>query len=172
MEHEAALSWILSRRSIRNYTSETISESTIKEILAAAMHAPSAVNCQPWHFIVSSNKEIFRKVTEIHPHSSFLLDASHAILVCGDEKLQHAEGYYLADCGAATENILLAANALGIGSCWIGVFPRMERMLKFKELFNLPEHIQPFALVSLGYPEAAKKHPDRFREDRIHIDQW
>lgn len=172
MENKAPLDWIYTRRSIRKYTGKVIPESTIEEIIKAAMYAPSAVNKQPWHFIVVSERNILDRIREIHPYASFLATASHAILVCGDTELQHDEGYYVVDCGAATQNLLLAAHMLGIGSCWIGVHPREERKKRFAELFGLPDHVQPYALVSLGYPQEEKKIPERFRPDRIHYNTW
>jgi nitroreductase len=172
MTEESPISWILSRRSIRKYKKEQIPDATIKAILKAAMYAPSAVNCQPWHFVLTSNPQIFKRITEIHPYAGFVKEASHAILVCGDEKLQHDTGYYLLDCSAATQNILLAAHSLGIGSCWIGIYPREERIKKFKELFALPEHVQPLSLVSLGYPQEMKSQPERYKSERIQYDIW
>jgi len=172
MSSETDLSFITGRRSIRRYREEVIPEEDIIQLLNAAMHAPSAVNRQPWHFIVSSDRQLFGKISDIHPNASFLPGASHAILVCGDEQLQHDTGYYLADCGAATENLLLAAHAMGIGSCWIGIYPRPHREEAFSSLFGLPDHIKPFALVSLGYPAEEKQSPDRFKKERIHRDRW
>lgn len=172
MEKNNPLSWLFSRRSIRKYSEKTIAESDIDTILRAGMYAPSAVNRQPWHFIVTSDAELFGKIMEIHPNARFLGGASHAILVCGDEKLQHDDGYYLADCGAATQNILLSAHMLGIGSCWIGIFPRLERAEHFSKLFGLPSHVKPFALVSLGYPAEEKQTPERFNREKIHYDRW
>ncbi|MEX0980940.1 MAG: nitroreductase family protein [Bacteroidales bacterium] len=85
MKNETPLTWLYSRRSIRKYSDRTIAENDIESILKAAMYAPSAVNKQPWHFIVTSNKQLFDQVTEIHPNAKFIKEASHAILVCGDE---------------------------------------------------------------------------------------
>lgn len=172
MDQQHHLDWIIRRRSIRRYTGETIPDESIRELLRAAMYAPSAVNRQPWHFIVITDREIFRRIAEIHPYSSFIVNASHGILVCGDENLQHDDNYYLPDCGAATENILLAAYSMGIGSCWIGIYPRMQRVASFSELFNLPGHVKPFSLISLGYPAEEKALPDRFRPDRIRYNRW
>jgi nitroreductase len=172
MKQNNPISWLLSRRSIRKYSDRTISREEIDTILRAAMYAPSAVNKQPWHFIVTSDKSLFDKIIEIHPNAKFLNGASHAILVCGDEKLQHDDGYYLADCGAATQNILLAAHMLGIGSCWIGIFPRAKREELIGEIFGLPAHVKPFAVVSLGYPAEEKQAPERFNREKIHYDQW
>lgn len=172
MQKETPLHWIHSRRSIRKYKDKALPDSAIEEILRAAMYAPSAVNRQPWHFIVVTDREVLDRVTEIHPNASFLNTASHAILVCGDDQLQHDDGYYVVDCGAATQNLLLAAHMLGIGACWIGVHPREERKRRFSELFGLPEHVHPFAMVSLGYPDEEKSTPERFRPERIHYNTW
>jgi nitroreductase len=166
------LNTIIGRRSIRKYKSEKIEKSKIIDILRAGMYAPSAVNKQPWHFIVIDDREIMQKIMEIHQSSKMLETASHAVLICGDENLQHDKGFWIADCGAATENILLAAKSLDIGSCWIGVYPRENRMDAFKKLFSLPPHILPFALVSLGYPDEEKSTPERFKPERIFWNTW
>jgi nitroreductase len=163
---------ILSRRSIRKYKSKKVEHFKIMQILKCAQYAPSAVNKQPWHFILIDDRKIFDRIMEIHPNSRMLSTASHAILVCGDEHLQHDDGYWIADCGAATQNILLAAHSLGIGSCWIGLYPRKQRMQAVSELMELPSHVQPFALVSLGYPEEAKSIPERFRVEKVFLNSW
>lgn len=163
---------IITRRSIRKYKPDTIEEKKIIEILKAAQYAPSAVNKQPWHFIVVDDKKLFGKIMQIHPHASMLNTASHAIIVCGDEDLQHDDGYWIADCGAATENILLAAHSMDIGSCWVGLYPRGQRMRDISTLFELPPHIKPFALISLGYPAEKRSHPDRFKPDRVFRNRW
>ena len=100
---------IMNRRSIRHFKSTIVETDKIEALLRSAMYAPSAVNCQPWHFIVIDDRSLMKRIMEIHPHSRMLESASHAILICGDEMLQHDAGYWIADCGAATENILLAA---------------------------------------------------------------
>lgn len=172
MQNESPLHWLYTRRSIRKYAEKKVPEAAIREMIKAAMYAPSAVNRQPWHFIVVSDRDLLNRIMEIHPHASFLATASHAILVCGDEQLQHDEGYYVVDCGAATQNLLLAAHMLGIGSCWIGVHPREERKKRFSELFGLPAHVHPYALVALGYPQEQKTTPERYRPERIHYNAW
>ena len=163
---------IIERRSIRRYKPQKVEKEKISILLRAAMYAPSAVNKQPWHFIVTDDRNTMEKVIDIHPNASMLSTASHAILICGDEKLQHDHGYWIADCGAATENLLLAAKAIGLGSCWIGIYPREHRMEAVKKLFGLPVHINPFALVSLGYPDEVKEVPERFKPERVYYNQW
>jgi len=160
------------RRSIRRYRDIPIEKEKIELLLKAAMYAPSAVNKQPWHFIVIDDREIMQKISEIHPYARMLLGASHAILVCGDETLQHDDGYWIVDCGAATENLLLAAHALGLGGCWIGIQPREARKLAVSKLFSLPAYVKPFAIVSLGYPDETKNRPERYHPDKIHLNAW
>jgi nitroreductase len=166
------LDTILNRRSIRQYTDQTISDDVIETLLKAAMYAPSAVNKQPWHFIVFRDHETGEKIISFHQNASMLRQADAAILVCWDEELQHDAGYGPVDCSAATQNILLAAFGLGLGSVWIGLYPRIQRMESIHALFGLPQNIKPFSIVSLGYPAEEKKMPIRFNRDRIHFEKW
>jgi nitroreductase len=98
--------------------------------------------------------------------------AAAAIVVCGDEQLANTPAYWPVDCAAATENILLAAHGLGLGGVWLGVYPREERMEAVAKVFELPLHIHPFAVISLGYPAELKTLPDRFKQERIHYEKW
>lgn len=163
---------ILTRRSIRRYRKDPLPREIIDEILKCAQYAPSAVNKQPWHFIVIDDKKIFNRVMDIHPNSKMLSTASHAIVVCGDEKTQHDDGYWIADCGAATQNILLAAHSLRAGSCWVGLYPRQQRMKDMAVLLKLPPHIKPFALITLGYPDEQKVHPERYKKEKVFYNFW
>ncbi len=163
---------ILKRRSIRQYRAEPVEKSIIQELLIAGMYAPSARNQQPWHFLVIEQRGLLEKITEIHPYASMLPGAALAILVCGDETLELSKGYWSVDCAAATQNILLAAHASGLGAVWLGVYPREERQEGIRQLFRLPAHIHPFSLISVGYPAEDKPVPERFREDRIHWNKW
>jgi nitroreductase len=163
---------IWNRRSIRQYTMDQVTDDQISSLLKAAMYAPSAVNKQPWHFIVFRDKTTFKKITEKHPNASMLLQASAAILVCWDERLQHDTGYGPVDCAAATQNILLAAYSMGIGSVWVGLYPRLPRMEGIQEIFKLPPEIKGFCIVSLGFPAEKKLQPQRFNPERIHFEKW
>lgn len=136
------------------------------------MYAPSAVNMRPWHFVVIDKKDLMEKIMKVHPYSRMLKTASHAVLVCGDLNQQHDQGYWLADCGAATQNLLISAKGMGIGSCWVGVYPREQRMKDLKRIFNLPGHIEVFSLVALGYPAEEKSLPERFEKEKIHYNGW
>lgn len=163
---------ILTRRSIRQYTSQEITKEQIFEVLKAGMYAPSARNQQPWHFIIINNRELLNKMSEIHPYADMLREAKWAIVVCGDEQLELSKGYWVVDCSAATQNILLAAHGLGFGAVWLGIHPREERKNAIKDLFQLPDNIQPLSLISIGYPNEEKEQPERFKKERIHYNQW
>lgn len=163
---------LLYRRSIRKYTDEKVTDAQVEELLRAGMYAPSAVNKQPWHFIVFRNKEVINKIVEIHPNAKMLENASVAILVCWDDNLQHDIGYGPVDCSAVTQNILLAAHGAGLGAVWVGLYPREHRITGVHKLFKLPEHVKPFSIISVGYPAEKKVLPERFKKERIHYESW
>lgn len=166
------LDGIFTRRSIRKYTKKEITKEHIDTILKAGMYAPSARNQQPWHFIVVTERETLNKIKDIHPYAKMLSESQLAILVCGDEELELSKGYWVVDCSAATQNILLAAHGLGLGTVWLGLHPREERKDAISKLFNLPSHIQPLSLISVGYPGEFKEDPERFKPERIHYNAW
>lgn len=164
---------IMNRRSIRKYTEQTVSDEQVKMLLEAAMCAPSAGNEQPWHFVVIKDRQLLDRVPEYHPHSSMIKQASVAILICGDTRLSKYDvDYWVQDCAAATENLLIAAQDLGLGAVWLGVYPRQERVQGLRGLFNIPEEVFPFALVPVGYPAEQKGPENRYREDRVHRNTW
>ena len=163
---------IHTRRSIRKYQNKPVPEELIKEILAAAMSAPSAGNEQPWHFVIITDRQILDKVPNINPYAAMAKKAPAAILVCGDLGLEKFPGNWLLDCAAAVQNLLLAAHARGLGAVWTGIYPDKDRMEGFRRLFDLPEGVFPHTLVPLGYP--AQKFPpeDRYNEARVHYNHW
>ena len=163
---------IFNRRSIRRYTSNDINDSDLKQIIRAGMFAPSAVNKQPWHFIIFRDEVTIKKLIGIHPNASMLKNAAAGILICYDLHLQHDEGYGPIDCSAATQNMLLAAHGMGFGACWIGIHPRTERIETLHKAFELPEHVIPFSVISVGYPGEEKSKPQRYKEERIHFEKW
>lgn len=163
---------IKSRRSIRRYTKAEVNNDVVEKIIEAGMYAPSAVNKQPWHFIVFNDKEQGRQIMEVHPNARMVIDSSKNIVVCIDEDLQHDDGYGIQDCSAAIENMLLAAHSLGLGACWMGIYPREKRVARLKKIFQLPDHITPLAVISLGYPNESKEIASRFKPERIHYKHW
>ena len=166
-------SGLVSRRSIRKYTGEQIDDDVIISIVKAGMYAPSANNTRPWHFIIVNDRDMLERIMKVHPYSSMLAKASHAIVICGDETLQNGPGYYPLDCSASTQNILLAAHALGYGAVWLGVEPRIERKKAISEIFGLPPHVHPVSIVSIGIPvKIPEKIPKRFEPEKIRKNHW
>ncbi|MBN2011218.1 nitroreductase family protein [candidate division KSB1 bacterium] len=167
-----AIETIMTRRSIRKYTNEPVSDEAVTILLKAAMNTPSTANTQPWHFIVIRDHERLDQIPSFHPHSKMLRQANVAILVCGDPALEMAPGCWPADCAAVTENILLAAHAIRLGAVWLGLYPREERIAGIRALFNIPEPIVPLSLVSIGHPAEQKPPANRWNESKIHYDKW
>ena len=162
---------IAQRRSIRKYTKQPVSDEVIKELLEAAMCAPSAGNRQPWCFVVINDRKIMNEIPKYHPYAQMLKEAAVAIFVCCVINLEN-KGFGVEDCSAATQNILLAAHASGLGAVWIGIYPVESLVTATKKLLSLPEHIIPISLISIGYPAKQRPKPDRYRADRIHYNQW
>jgi len=163
---------ILSRRSIRRYTAEPVGDEVVATLLAAAMSAPSAGNQQPWQFVVVTERRLLDAVPEIHPYAQMVTEAPVAILVCGDETREKLRGYWVQDCSAAVENLLLAAHGRGLGAVWLGIYPQAERVADFRRLFGLPEHVTPLALVPVGHPAEQKPPADRYDPARVHRERW
>ncbi len=167
-----AIEAILSRRSIRKYTDDPLPDLVVYEILRAAMSAPSAGNEQPWHFVVIRDRETLNRIPEVHPRAQMLKDAQAAVLICGDLGLEKHKGFWVQDCSAATENLLLAASAKGLGAVWLGIYPREDRVEGLRRMLDIPRSVIPFALVPLGHPAEKKPKEDRFNSDRIHLERW
>jgi nitroreductase len=161
---------IFARRSIRKYTSEPVSEGDIQTLLEAAMAAPSASNRKPWQFVVVTERERLDALADAHRHGKMLFDAPLCISVCGD--LTEMERFWVQDCSAATENLLLAAVALGLGAVWLGVHPRDERVEAVRQILGLPEHITPLNLISVGHPGERKRPRTQYDEARVHQECW
>ncbi len=167
-----AIEAIKTRRSIRKYLKKSIPNNIIKELIERGMDAPSAGNEKPWHYIIIDNHEILNTIPNFHPHAKMLKEASTAILICFDIKLEKHKGMAIQDCSAATENILIAANAKGLGAVWLGIYPRSERINEMKKILNIPENVSPFSLISLGYPAEKKIDKEKYDLTRIHYNQW
>ena len=161
---------IFARRSIRSYTAEPIDEAHIQTLLEAAMAAPSASNIKPWHFVVVSDRQTLDDLAEDHPYGKMLFEAPLCIAVCGDSTV--SAGYWVQDCSAATENLLLAVVALGLGAVWLGVHPLEERVVAVREVLNLPETIVPLNLISIGHPAEQKESRTQYDGRRVHREHW
>ncbi|MGL4737304.1 MAG: nitroreductase family protein [Cellulosilyticaceae bacterium] len=160
------LQTIYSRRSIRQFTDQAVSKNLVDEIVKAGFYAPSGHNKQPWHFVVIDDQARFEEIMAIHPYTIMLKTAPIAILVCADTTLSPT--LWQDDCGAATQNILLAAHSLGLGSVWCGIRNNPSLMAEFKLLFNLPDGIEAYSLIALGHTEVTKPIPERFNAERVH----
>lgn len=167
---EEFLNTIFARRSIRKYTPDPVSEENIELLLKAAMAAPSASNRKPWQFVVVTERETLDALAGRHRHGKMLFDAPLCISVCGD--LTEMERFWVQDCSAATENLLIAATALGLGAVWLGVYPRDERVAAVRETLGLPAHITPLNLISIGHPAEEKEPRTQYDEARVHWERW
>ena len=163
---------IFTRRSVRDFKADPVSKEDTHDLLKAGMQAPSAKNEQPWHFIVIDDPQVLHAIPEFHPYSKMLMDAPLAILVCSDRKLETKRASWLQDCSAATENILLAAHAKGLGAVWLGIFPDSERVFGMQALLSMPKDIRPVSLVAVGYPASQPDPVDRYNETRVHHNRW
>ena len=163
---------IHTRRSIRKFLTDPVPPQMIETILRAGMAAPSAGNQQPWHFIVITDQARREAIPAFHPYSKMVAQAPVAILVCGDPTGKKWPTFWEQDASAATQNILLSARDLGLGSVWVGIHPEKDRIDGFRKLFGIPEHIIPFSLIPLGWPDAAFEALDRFRPELVHDETW
>ncbi len=163
---------LMTRRSVRAYTEEPVSERDVETILRAAMAAPSAGNEQPWHFVVVRDRETMRQITRVHPYAGMLEEAALCIAVTAELALEKYKDMWVQDCSAATQNILLAAHALGLGAVWLGVHPVAEREAGLKRILALPEGVECLALVSIGRPAEQPEPADRYEPHRVHQEKW
>lgn len=163
---------ILTRRSIRKYTNQPVPDTLVTDLLRAAMAAPSAGNQQPWQFVVVRDRALLEVVAGANPYGGMARDAQVAVIVCGDLQRESRPGFWVQDCAAATENLLLAAHAAGLGAVWCGTFPREERMRPIAAALGLPEHVIPFSVVPIGYPAERPAQQDRYDPGRVHLDRW
>lgn len=165
---------LLTRRSIRNYKKGVISKDIIEDLLKTAMYAPSAKNRQPWEFIVITDNKVLHDIKINHPYCSFIEDAGHALLICGNTMDEFQSGHWITDCSAAAENFLHGCHEKGLGSCWCGVYPDDSIVEYFVKKFALPESIKPLCLIVFGYPDGSvvKQPSSRFKADKIHYEVW
>jgi nitroreductase len=163
------LDLIKKRRSIRRYTSEDVSDEDIRRLLEAAMAAPSASNRQPWHFIVVRDPGLRQGLAETHTWSKMCAGAPVVVAVCGDPD---RSDHWVEDTSAATQNLLLAVTALGLGGVWIGIYPRPQREAYVRRVLSIPESIGVLCLVSIGHPAETKNPRTQYDDGKIHFDRY
>jgi len=182
---EAVMDIILSRKSVRKYTAEPLTEAEIETLLRAGMAAPSAKNIQPWSFIVVTDKEVAKRlvtksVNRMYPEAPCL------IVVCGDlntdvkphdapkdsPAIERQNPNWMIDCSAAAENILLAAEAMGLGAVWTACWPYEDRYGVVKEVLGIPASVMPLAIIPVGHPAETPAPKDKWRPEKIHRGRW
>jgi nitroreductase len=168
------LSFIFGRRSIRKYLAAPVSDEMVADLLAAAMAAPSACTKDPWRFVVVRNRISLEAIAAALPNGKMLARAAVGIVVCGDLGAAHAGelSYLLQDCSAAIENLLLAAHALGLGACWLGVHPRQPRILALTKILRLPDKILPVSAIAIGWPAEEQPPRTRFEASYVRAEAW
>ncbi len=163
---------INSRRSIRKFTGEIISDQNLKTVLKAGFQAPSAHNFQPREYIVIKDAEVLEKIARFHKYAKMLPEAGCAIIVCGDKTKQNETGFLVSDCSASIQNMLLAAHGLALGAVWCGLYPKDVLTKPMTDILNLPEHIIPIGMIGLGVPDTDPKTIDRYDENKVHYNKW
>lgn len=167
-----ALEAIMTRRSIRKFTDEPVSDERIEVILRAAMAAPSAGNQQPWRFVVVKDRAMMESIAQTTPYGAMLREAAFALVIGADvHDLKHAV-MWEQDCSAATQNALLAIHAMGLGAVWLGFWPKNERVMPLKVVLGMPDGVEPMAVLAVGYPAEEKPAIDRYDAEKIRIDRW
>ena len=172
------LNKINNRKSVRKYTDQAIEKSTIDSILKAGMSGPTAVNARPWSFIAVTDSQMLSRMADANGRAAQCLkDAKLGILVCGDleRAFSRAPEYWVVDCSIAAQNMVLAAEELGLGSVWLGTWPQEEKMTNQRETFQLPESIVPHSLIAFGYPDdevSVQKEKKLWEDDRVHYEKW
>jgi len=165
---------IHNRKSVRNFTGESVTQDQIEILLKAAMAAPSAVNCQPWEFVVVTDRTILDKFGDALPYTKMIYKAGAAIIVCGipSKAHKHLVEYAIIDASLASENILLAAEALGLGAIWTAVYPYPDRMKSVSSILNIPSDVIPLNVIPLGHPTGEDQPKEKFNPNNIHKEKW
>ena len=173
MTNNSAYENLCTRRSIRSYDpARGITEDEIRLLLTAGMNAPTARDCQPWHFVVIDDRQLLDEFSAFHPYAGMVKDAPLGIVVCVNNKEALSPEYGVVDCSCASLNILNAAHALNLASLWCGIFPRAERMEWLSAKLNLPQHIIPLSFLVIGHSDQVPQQPHRYKEDKIHRNRW
>jgi len=163
---------LLTRRSIRAYTDRPIEPEQLHTLLEVFMRSPSAADARPWHLIVVEDRLQLAALAERMPKCDMLRTASLGLVVCGDPSLEKIPGFWVQDCAAATENLLLAVHSLGLGGVWIGLHPVPARETAARELLEIPAGILPFSIVALGWPAETPPPDSRYEAAKVHRNRW
>lgn len=173
---ETVMANILSRKSVRSYTDKAVTRQQLDTLVRVAMAAPTGRDMRPWKFIVIDDKSVMQQLAAQLPKAKMLAEAQAAILVCGDLSIKDKEGKtstnWTFDCSAASENLLLQAEAMGLGAVWTGVYPYEDRTDAIKKVFELPDDIVPFSLIPIGHPKGDPQPKDKYNTENIHYNKY
>ena len=167
---QAVLDNIATRTSIRDYEARPVEKEKIEKMLRAAMAAPTAMNKQPWHFVVVDQRNVLDALAGANPYAKMLKKATLAIVVCGNtDKMIEGGGrdFWIQDASAATENLLLAAHAMGLGAVWTGAYPSEERCISISKVLSLSDNLIPLNMIVVGYPAEQPQPKQKFKEENI-----
>lgn len=162
---------LMTRRSIRTWTNEPVTDGERKIILEAAMNAPSAADARPWHFVTVDDPEVINQFTELGG-TEMLTESTLLVMVCGDPSKEIYPGFWPQDCSCAAQNMQLAAHDIGLGCVWIAIYPLEERVETCRTILGVPETITPFALLAMGVPNEVLSPEYRYDEERVHLNKW
>lgn len=174
---QAVLDNIAQRKSVRSYTSQEVPDEMIEKLLRAAMAAPSAMNRQPWEFVVLKDRASLDTLAGKLRHAKMLSQAPLAIVVCAETMITLADGtqvennFWEHDASAATQNLLLAAEALGLGAVWTAASDG-ERCAIVKEALGIPGTIKPLCVIPIGFPAGDDQPKDKWKPEKIHYEKW
>ena len=169
LKSKAVLENIAERKSVRKYLNKSVEEDKIDAMVKAGMAAPSGMDIRPWEFVVVSAREALDSMAAKLPYAKMLTNAPLAIVVCGDTT---RSSYWYLDCSAATQNVLLAAEALGLGAVWTAAYPYEDRIDVVRQNTGLPENIVPLCVIPIGYPDGPQKAKDKFDPQRVHRNKY
>jgi nitroreductase len=167
-----ALKAIMTRRSVRHFSGEPVTDEEIETVLRAAMAAPSAHNGRPWRFVLVRDREILKRLSRATLYAKPLATAEAGIVVCAERSSVTSAGFWVIDCSAAIENALLAAHALGLGGLWMGVHPIAPFTAAVRRIIGAPRGVRIHSMIAIGRPAEAKEPIDRFEPDWVHPDHW
>lgn len=169
----SALENIHQRYSCRHFSDREVSAEILIDLVRAAMAAPTGKDRRPWEFIIINKRETLNSLAEALPFAKMLSTAKAAIVVCGNNDYENGGSpYWQLDCSAATQNILLAANALELGALWTAAYPYKERIDPVKDILHIPSNIIPLSVIPIGYPSKEPRIKDKFNEEKIHLERW
>ncbi len=174
---DAVIDCIMTRASVRSYTSEQVPDSMITTILRAGMAAPTAANQQPWHFVVVTEPSLKDSIAAAFEYTKMVQGCSFAVVVCGDmDRLFEGDmadgGFWVEDCSAASENMLLAAHAMGLGGVWCGIYPLRDREQRLRGILNLPFNLTPLNVMAFGYPAQTPAPKDKWAPEKVHYNAY